>query len=150
MLLSWTSSHIQNSASKLNLFGRYSNLKNLAFWLALRFSDHNSRTRFFPNMLFLQKVKKPLALSYWNKKAYISEWIKFLLKPWKSHFYDLLSSLNPSELFFYKKKPGVIRHFSYFMMSNFMEKIRKNWLSRGFAMQTDGKTSKAKFIGHFC
>ena len=37
---------------------RYSSLKNLALRLALRFLDHNPRTRFFQNMLFLRKVKE--------------------------------------------------------------------------------------------
>ena len=61
----------KNSASYLNLFVRYSSLKNPAFWLVQRFLDHNSRTRFFPKILFLQKVKIPLTLSYWSKKAHI-------------------------------------------------------------------------------
>ena len=50
----------KNSTSYLNLFVRYSSLENLAFWLALRFLNHNSRIRFFQNMLFLKKVKKPI------------------------------------------------------------------------------------------
>ena len=75
---------------------------------------------------------------------------KIFAKTLETSFLGLSELSKPIWTFFYKKKTGVIRHFSYFMMSNFMEKIRKNWLSRGFAMQTDGKTSKAKFIGHFC
>ena len=39
-----------------------------------------------------------------------------------------------------------IRHFYYFMMSNFMGKVRKNSWSRGLTLQRDGKTSKAKFF----
>ena len=54
----------KNSTAYLNFFVRYCSLKNPALWLALRFFYHNSRTRFFPNMLLLQKVKKPLTLSY--------------------------------------------------------------------------------------
>ena len=50
-MLSLTSSHIQKF--NFNLFFVYSSLKNPAFLLALRILDHNSRTRFFPNMLFL-------------------------------------------------------------------------------------------------
>ena len=50
----------KNSTS--TFFLRYSSVKTPAFWLPLRFLDHNSRTRFFPNMLFLQKVKGPLTL----------------------------------------------------------------------------------------
>ena len=52
----------KNSTSCLNLFVRYSSLKNPGFWLALRFLNHKSRTRFFPNMLFLQKVKRPFTI----------------------------------------------------------------------------------------
>ena len=48
--------------SCLNLFVGYSSLKNPAFWLALRFLDHNSRTRSFTNMLFLQNVNRPFTL----------------------------------------------------------------------------------------
>ena len=61
----------KNSVSYLNLFLRYSSLKNTAFWLVQRFLDHNWRTRFLPNILFLEKVKTPLALSYWSKKRII-------------------------------------------------------------------------------
>ena len=62
------------------LFERYSSLKNPPFWLALRFSDHNSWTKFFPNMLFLKKVKRPLTLLCWSKKAYIFQRVRLLLK----------------------------------------------------------------------
>ena len=57
----------KNSTSCHNLFLRYSSLKNPAFRLALRFLNHNSKTRFFQNMLFLQNVKRPLTLSCWSK-----------------------------------------------------------------------------------
>ena len=60
----------KNSVSYLNLFLRYSSLKNTVFWLVQRFLD-NWRTRFLPNILFLEKVKTPLALSYWSKKRII-------------------------------------------------------------------------------
>ena len=57
--------------SYLNLFMSYSSLKNLAFWLVLRFLSHNWRVRVSPNILFLEKVKIALTLSYWSKKGYI-------------------------------------------------------------------------------
>ena len=41
----------RNLTSYLNLFVRYCRLRNLAFWIVLRFLDHNSRIRFFLNML---------------------------------------------------------------------------------------------------
>ena len=104
------------STSHLKLLVRYSSLlKNPAFWLALRFFNHNWRTRFLPNMLFLQKVKKPLIISCWSEKACISEWIKFLLKP---SFFRTFRALWVHLNFFSKKG---IRYFSYFTMSNIME-----------------------------
>ena len=63
--------------------------------IGLEFLDI-SRTRFFSNILFLQKVKRLLTLLYWSKKAYISAYIFF-------------------------SKTGIC-HFSYFITSNFMEK----------------------------
>ena len=54
----------KNSASYLNLFVRYSSLKNPAFWLVQRFLDHNSRNRFFPEY-------------HKQKSIYISKWIRF-------------------------------------------------------------------------
>ena len=61
-----------NSTSRLNSFMRFCSLKNPAFWFALTFLDHNSRTKFFPNTLFLQKVKRSLTLSCWSKKEYLN------------------------------------------------------------------------------
>ena len=58
----------KNSTWYPNLFVRYCSLKDPAFWIVLRFMDHNSRTRFSLNMSFLQKVKRSLPLSYWSKK----------------------------------------------------------------------------------
>ena len=71
----------KNSTSYLILILWSSSLKNPAFWLALRFLGHNSRPKFFSSLLILEKVKRPLPLPWWIKKTYISEWIRFLLKP---------------------------------------------------------------------
>ena len=46
----------KNSTSHLKFFVRYCSLKNPAIWFFFRFLDHNSRTRFFANLLFLQKA----------------------------------------------------------------------------------------------
>ena len=83
-----------------NLFVRYSSLKNPAFWLALRFLDHSSRTRFLPNMLLLQKVKRPLVFPCLSKKAYI--WVdKIFAKTLKTSFWgDFQCPFSPSELSF--------------------------------------------------
>ena len=77
---SWTSIHSQ----KIKFFVRYCSLKNPVFWFVLRFPDHNSRTRFFAIMLFLQKVKKTTKeQTQWNigifilKKKSTSKWIRF-------------------------------------------------------------------------
>ena len=48
------------------IFGRFS--RGQPYSPLLRFSDHNSRIKFLPNM-FLQKVKRSLTLSCWSKKS---------------------------------------------------------------------------------
>ena len=60
----------KNWISQLISFVRYSILKNPAFWLISRFLDHYSRTRFFPNMWFLQKVRILAVLSCSSKKGF--------------------------------------------------------------------------------
>ena len=45
----------KNSASYLNLLVRYFSLKNPAFWLTLKFLDHNSRIRFYPKHVVFAK-----------------------------------------------------------------------------------------------
>ena len=104
-----------------NLFVRYSSLENPAFWLALRFLDHNSRIRFFWNMLFLQNVKTIDTPVLKQKRLYI--WVdKIFAKILKISFCgDFLCPLSPSELLLKNQ----IWHFSYFRMPKFMEKIRK-------------------------
>ena len=62
----------KNSSSYLNLFVWYCTPYNSAFLLSLRFLDHNSRTRFFPNIFLLQGIKRPLVISYWSKKVYLN------------------------------------------------------------------------------
>ena len=109
--------------SYLDLFERYSSLKNPTFWLALRFLDHNARTRFFPNILFLQKVKGPLTLSCWSKKSYII-WVDMIFA--KNLIFGTFWALWAHLNFYYSKTR--ICHFSYFPMSNFIEK-NLGWLS---------------------
>ena len=90
----------KNSNSYLNVFVRYSSLKNPAFWLALRFLGHHSRTRFFP------KHEKPLTLSYRSKKAYISEWIRFWQNP-KNLILGLFEPSEPIRTFFKNWNPSL-------------------------------------------
>ena len=101
----------KNSTSYLNLFARYSSLKNPAFWLVLTFLDHNSRTKFFPNNLLLQKVKRSLTLSYWSKTAYASEWIRSFYNP-KNVFFWTFWSLWAHLNFFFKNQ-GLPLSFLY-------------------------------------
>ena len=114
----------ENSSSYLNLFVRYSSLMNPAFWLALRFLDHNSRNRFFPNVLFLQKVRRPLKLSYWAHLNFftktgirhfsnfmMSSFIEKIEKNWWS--WDLALQTNGK-----MRKPKFIGHFLVGWMSN--------------------------------
>ena len=100
-----SSNFLQNQMSGENLvlklwsknlsFVRYFGLKNPAFWLVLRFLDHNLRNQIFPRHLVLLKVRRALELSYSNEKKYnIYEWIRFLWNPPKPHFW-IFSTLVP-------------------------------------------------------
>ena len=53
----------KNSTPHFNSFVRYFKLKNPAFWLLWGFSENNSRTRFFPHVVFLE--------SYMNISTFI-------------------------------------------------------------------------------
>ena len=83
----------KNSTKYFYLFVQYCSLKNPAFWLFLRFLDHNWRARLFPNTLFLWKVKGSL------KQKSISEWIRFFVKTLNILFLELLSPPSPSFYF---------------------------------------------------
>ena len=110
----------KSQISHLNLLLGYSKLKNPAFWLALRFLDHNSRTRFFPTMLFLEKVKKPLTLLCWGKKN-IYIWVDKIFAKTLKTFLGLLEPSEPIWNFLKNRYPSL----SYFTMSNFMDKNQK-------------------------
>ena len=47
----WMLNHINLTSNK---FVRYCSLKNPTFWLVKMFLNHNSRTRFFPNVFFTE------------------------------------------------------------------------------------------------
>ena len=134
------------STSYLNLFLRYSCLKNPAFYLALRFLDHKSRTTFFSNMLFLQKIKRLLTLSYWRKKC-ISEWIGFFAKALKGSYLGLFDASESIWTFFQKLRSAT---FLIFWCLTLWKNNWKNLWSRDLAFQTDGKTKKVKFLRYFC
>ena len=97
----------KNSASYLNLFVRYSSLKNPAFWLVQRFLDHNWRTRFLPNILFLEKVKIPLTLSY------CTLWVDSLFIHW-AHWRTLMRSKY--FLFVHHKHFGKAKHLVFWAL----------------------------------
>ena len=126
---------MKNWTSYLKFFVRYCSLKNPAFWFVFRFLDHNSRTRFLQTCCFCKKSKKHCKKSYLNGQENLT---LGLFKP---------SKPSRSEVFFHK----LGSNFSYFMIRNFMGKEnRKNWWSGDLALQTNGKTDKAKLIGHTC
>ena len=142
-MLSWTSNHVQKFNFIPQVFCEILWFKESCI---LRFLDHNSRTRPLQTCCFRKKYKKNIGTSCWNRKAYITGYDvcqntkNLILGTFKP------SKPNPLNLF---AKIG-IRHFSYFMMWNFMEKKRKNWWSRDLAFQANGKRNEAKLIGHSC
>ena len=89
--------------------------------MALSSLDHNSRTRFFQKMLFLQKVKTIDTSVLKQQRIYL--WAdKIFSKTIKIWFCgNFLCRLISSELLLKNQ----ICHFSYFSISKFMEKIRK-------------------------
>ena len=135
----------QNLTSYLNLFLRYSNLKNPAFWLSLKFLDHNSRNRLFPSMLSFQKVK-----NHWHfhdEAKNINIWLdKIFAKTLKTSFLWLF---EPTESMNFFSKTGPVTFLLYDVLLH--GKIsEKNWWFRDLLLQTDKKIDKFKFIGHFC
>ena len=57
-MLSWTFNHILKFNFMPQVFVRYCDLKNPAFWFFFRFFVHNSRTRFLETCCFCKKYKK--------------------------------------------------------------------------------------------
>ena len=103
-------------------------------WLVKRFLDHNSWTRFSPDMRFLQKVRRPLVLSLQVKKHI---WIRFFTKSPP----QFRANFGPSW-------PIKIN----FMILKSTRKIRKNWWAISEMLgckRTDEQTSRTKFIGQF-
>ena len=113
LLLSWLSSPVNNSTSCF---------KNPAFWLVQRILDYDSISRFFPNMSFLQKVRRPIAHSkkvhtygfHFCQNAGTLIFRAFL------GFFSLLTCSN-----FFQKSGSITCLILW--LSNLMQKIRKNW-----------------------
>ena len=55
--------------------------------------DHNSRSRFFPDMWFLQKIRGPLVISC-SSKTNTYEWIRLLSKPLIPHFWTIFGTFG--------------------------------------------------------
>ena len=92
----------------------YCSFKNPAFWLVYRFLDHNSKIRFFPDMQFSQKGRRPLALSYSSKKVHMNGFDFFQTqKPRFGSFEDFFAAPNPSRLFVKKLAPLLFLLYKY-------------------------------------
>ena len=116
-MLLWTSHHIQKFNFIPQVFCETLQFKESCI---LRFLDHNSRTRFLQTCCFGKKYKKKnIGTSCWNKKACLNGWDFFP----KNFILRTFKPSKPSPLNFFAKIG--IRHFSYFMMRNFMEKKEK-------------------------
>ena len=103
--------------------------KNPAFSLVRRFLAHNSRTIFFPDLWFLQKVRGPLVLSYSSKKR-TYEWIWLFSNP---SLQNLVFAFSSSLFLFY----------NYLTSSKKSEKYDQQILGSCFANE---RTNKAKFM----
>ena len=125
---------------------KYPSLKNPTFWLFLRFLDHNSRIRFYPKHVVFVKTWKTIDTFILKQKS-IYIWVdKVFARILKTSFVGLF---EPSEListFF--QTPGFVTFLTLWCLTSW-KKMGKNWWSKDLTLQTDGKTNKAKFIGHF-
>ena len=112
LLLSWLSSPVKNSTSCF---------KNPAFWLVQRILDYDSISRFFPNMSFLQKVRRPIAHS---KKVH-TYGFHFCQNAGTLIFRAFLVFFPfwPVPTFFKNQDPSLV----WFYDSLTLQKIRKNW-----------------------
>ena len=106
----------KNSSSYLNVFVRYCDLKNTTFWLMKRFLDHNYSIRFFSGMWFLQEVRRPLVLSYVNKKVQMngSDFCHPLqTSPIPLNFGSFLSLLDPSRYFAKNQGSSIFKLYDF-------------------------------------
>ena len=104
---------------------KYCSIQKSVFWLFYRFLNHNSRTSFSPGMRSLQKLRKPVGRLYSSKKVHMNE-LDFCQNPQNLIFERFLGLFGPSGLYETFFKNG-LSHFCYFGLSNFIQKISKNW-----------------------
>ena len=117
-MFSRTSNHIQKFNFIPHLFCEILRSKESCI---LRFLDQNSRTRFLQACCFGKKYKKIIGTSYCSKKAYLNG-LDFCQNP-KNLILGTFKPCTPSPLNLFAKIG--IRHFSYFMMWNLMERKKK-------------------------
>ena len=122
-MLFWSSNHIKNFTVIPQVFCEILWFKESCI---LRFLDHNLITRFLQTCCFAKKYKKNIGTSCWNKKAYLNGY-DFCQNP-KNLIVGTFKPSKPSPLNLFAKIE--IRHFSYFMMWNFMEKKKKLMIQR--------------------
>ena len=114
-MLSWTSNHVQ----KLNFIPQvFCEILWFKESCILRFLDHNSRTRLLQTCCFGKKHKNNIGTLSWSKKAYLNG-LDFCQNP-RNLILGTFKPSKPSPLNLFAKIG--IRHFSYFMMWNFIEK----------------------------
>ena len=136
----------KSSNSYLNLFVGFSSLKDLAFWLALRLLDRNSRTRFLPNMLFFCKKLKDI----WNfcveaKSIYI--WVnKIFAKTLKT---STLILFEVSEFIWtFIQKPGSVTFLTFQCLISWKKNLR--WLPNSFPRSVYIRNLSCSIVVHFC
>ena len=114
-----------------------------------RFLNHNSRTILFPDMWFLQKVRKPLLVSYSSKKVRMNE-LNYCQNPQNlifGPFLDFFGSPDTTGLFF--QKLGFVILLNWWL-SNFIQKNQKKLMSQfwhlGVAKE---RTNMTNFLNYY-
>lgn len=109
-----------------------------------RFLGPNSRTRFLPRMLFLQKVRRALVLWYSIKK--VLTWldcifIKSSKTPFLGCFWTFRVLLTRQDFF---SKNWIVTFFTLWIPNFMQKKIRKKLISQfwDLALQTDRRTGE--------
>ena len=96
----------KTSTAYLSSFVRYCSLKNSPLCLVEMFLDYNSRSRFFQDVRFLQKVRVPIGLSYSSKKRTYERnrlFAKTQRTSFRGHFLGFFYTLLTQRDFFQKQ-----------------------------------------------
>ena len=129
---------------------RYCSLKNSPLCLVEMFLDYNSRSRFFQDVRFLQKVRVPIGLSYSSKKRTYERnrlFAKTQRTSFRGHFFGFFYTLLTQRDFF--QKQGSVTFLTLCHLT--LCKIRKTWWANGKGRTTRRSIGKnrTKFIGNF-